>query len=98
MSVLTEAEGSCKTCGLWVYAIWLDAEPPNGACPYKKDGAPASCDEVLCRISVVRGLREMGIEPNPRGLYVEALGKKLGITDADLAAWQAKEDEDTDYD
>lgn len=98
MSCLDETEGSCKTCGLWVYTIWLDAEPPNGACPHKKDGAPAACPEVMSSMLIARSVRAAGLEPTPRNLYVEALGKKLGITDADLDAWHQKDEEDADYD
>jgi hypothetical protein len=103
MTVLTEAEGTCKTCGLWVYTFWYDATPPNGACPDRKDGAAAACPTVLASLFNARSGREVcrqiGQEPSPRAKYLEALQKSLGITDADLDAYHARtEDEDDEMD
>ena len=98
MTVLTEAQGTCKTCGLWVYTIWVGDELPNGACPERKDGAPAACSEVLSSLCNARTSRQAGMPPDARSQYCETLQKALGITDATLDAWLNTDDEDTDYD
>jgi hypothetical protein len=98
MTALTEAEGSCKTCGLYVYTSWIGDEPPNGACIHGKDGAPKLCHEVLSSIAIARTNRSAGIKLTDRNRYCETLQKALGITDAELDAWRAKQAEDKNYD